>query len=184
MRSLRGVLRQIVHYHVKPVAVLDAYGYHLVEFSYRGVLRKLFEQLALVLHKVYLIEQQHDVSAVFERRSKLPFRVGNRLGAVAHEKSRLALVNAVLHRLHHMLAELVLCLVLARRVHEDILRFVLGQHARYARARSLRLCRYRRNLLAHKSVQQRGFPHVRSADYRYKYILCVHILFITPLLCE
>ena len=85
-------------------------------------------------------------------------------GGLHQPQDHVHFVQRVLRRVHHIIAQFVLRLVDAGRVHEHNLPLVGGQHCPDPVAGSLGLAGGDRYLLPDQMVHQRGFPYIRPAD--------------------
>ena len=154
------------HYLIGVYAVLDGYRDYLLEVVKLGVLLDYLEYLALVLQQVDLVEKQHHSSPVgSEAAYQILLDGGYLLCYVRHEDGAVHVVNALPYGLHHVLGKLGLGLVHTRRIHENVLRIALGEHAVYAVSRSLRLLADYGYLLADQQVGERGFSGVCAPRY-------------------
>ena len=168
LRPVRRVFAQRPEQLLHAVARLRRDGNDLVKGKRLAVRRDHAEQRALVLHRVDLVDDQHDRHAgaaeLVDQRRLLRPDGGDRLDEQHH---RVHIRDAVRDDLVHVIAELRARAVKAGRVDEHELRVVPARHGQDAAARCLRLRRNDGDLLADERVRERGFADVRPAGYGY-----------------
>ena len=122
-------------------------------------------QHLLLLDEVELVDDEDDrLARRLQALEDVVLARAHLLGRIDDEEDGVDFLQSALCRLDHVLAELVLWLVDARRVEEDDLGIRLRQDAEDAVLRGLRLIAHDGDLLADQRVDERRLADVRAAD--------------------
>ena len=119
----------------------------------------------LLLYGIHLVDHKdHGGFRLLKLLDDVPLTCADKGRGLHEPADHVHFIQRPLRHVHHIVTELILCLVNAGRIEEDDLPLLRRQDRLNAVSGGLRLIRSDGDLLPDQMVHQRGFPHVRATD--------------------
>ena len=162
--ALGQVLEDALHQLLRIVPLQGGHG-HDLRAVYGLAVGVDEEQHLVLLHGIRLVDHQdHRGLHLLQLLDDMPLPGSDEAGGLHQPQNHVHLIQGGLGGGDHVLAQLVLGLVDARRVHKHNLTLLRGQHGADTVAGGLGLVGRNGDLLSYQMVHQRGFSHVRPAN--------------------
>ena len=169
VRALHRVTAQGIKQLLTVVILPDADRINIVKHPQGFQLGLAGLQIFRCLDEIGLIDHGNGrAAALFQRLHQHHFRLIEGTVGLKQHHGHIHIRDGIAGSLVHPLAQLIVCLVHARGIQQDILQRAAGDNTRNAGAGGLGLRGHNGHFLPYQQVGQAGFAHIGAANDRHK----------------